>query len=82
MPALTIKGIPDEVYRKLKAAAGRHRRSLNSEAIVCLEQSLSAVRPDPEEVIADLKRWHRRIGGRAPRLTEAFLRKAQEQGRR
>ena len=81
MPALTIKGIPDEVYRKLKAAAGRHRRSLNSEAIVCLEQSLSAEREDPEAVIADLKRWHRRLG-EGPRLTEAFLRKARGQGRR
>ena len=81
MPALTIKGIPDEVYRKLKAAAQRHRRSLNSEVIVCLEQTLSAEREDPEDVIADLRRWHRRIA-EGPRLTEAFLRKARRQGRR
>lgn len=37
---LTLKNIPDEVYKRLKAAAGRHRRSLNSEAIVCLESAL------------------------------------------
>lgn len=55
MPALTIKGIPDEVYRKLKAAAERHRRSLNSEAIVCLERSLSTEREDPGELLADLR---------------------------
>jgi plasmid stability protein len=81
MPALTIKGIPDEVYRKLKAAAERHRRSLNSEAIVCLERSLSGEREDPGEVIADLRRWHRRMA-EGPRLTEAFLRKARREGRR
>jgi plasmid stability protein len=34
---LTLKNIPDEVYERLKTAAEAHRRSLNSEAIVCLE---------------------------------------------
>ncbi|HOW48455.1 MAG TPA: Arc family DNA-binding protein [Rubrivivax sp.] len=38
--SLTLKNIPDAVYERLKAAAERHRRSLNSEAIVCLETVL------------------------------------------
>lgn len=37
---LTLKNIPDQVYKSLKASAERHRRSLNSEAIVCLESAL------------------------------------------
>ena len=37
---LTLKNIPDEVYQRLKASAESHRRSLNSEAIVCLESVL------------------------------------------
>lgn len=37
---LTLKNIPDEVYERLKASAATHRRSLNSEAIVCLESVL------------------------------------------
>jgi plasmid stability protein len=37
---LTLKNIPDEVYDRLKASAEMHRRSLNSEAIVCLESVL------------------------------------------
>jgi plasmid stability protein len=37
---LTLKNIPDEVYARLKASAQTHRRSLNSEAIVCLESVL------------------------------------------
>jgi plasmid stability protein len=41
---LTLKNIPDEVYDRLKAAAGAHRRSLNSEAIVCLEAALLPTR--------------------------------------
>lgn len=37
---LTLKNIPDEVYERLKLSAAVHRRSLNSEAIVCLESVL------------------------------------------
>jgi plasmid stability protein len=37
---LTLKNIPDDVYEQLKASASSHRRSLNSEAIVCLESVL------------------------------------------
>ena len=38
---LTLKNIPDDVYDRLKLAAEMHRRSLNSEAIVCLESVLA-----------------------------------------
>lgn len=37
---LTLKNIPDAIYERLKASASSHRRSLNSEAIVCLEHVL------------------------------------------
>ena len=37
---LTLKNIPDDVYTRLKLSAELHRRSLNSEAIVCLEAVL------------------------------------------
>jgi plasmid stability protein len=46
---LTLKNIPDEVYQRLKASAELHRRSLNSEAIVCLESVLLPGRIDPGE---------------------------------
>jgi plasmid stability protein len=46
---LTLKNIPDEVYERLKTAAERHRRSLNSEAIVCLESVLVPGRTPPRE---------------------------------
>ena len=41
MPALTIKNIPESLYQQLKNAAELHRRSINSEVIVCLEKNLS-----------------------------------------
>jgi plasmid stability protein len=49
---LTLKNIPDEVYERLKASAETHRRSLNSEAIVCLESVLLPGRLDPSARLA------------------------------
>ncbi len=49
---LTLKNIPDAVYDKLKASAEAHRRSLNSEAIVCLESVLLPAQTSPGERLA------------------------------
>ncbi|MBS0507185.1 MAG: Arc family DNA-binding protein [Proteobacteria bacterium] len=49
---LTLKNIPDAVYDRLKLAAEMHRRSLNSEAIVCLEAVLLPTKMTPSERIA------------------------------
>jgi len=46
---LTLTDIPDAVYRRLKAAAEAHRRSLESEAIACLETVLLPGRGKVEE---------------------------------
>ncbi len=49
---LTLKNIPDAVYERLRLSADTHRRSLNSEAIVCLEAVLLSAKPTPEERLA------------------------------
>jgi len=49
---LTLKNIPEAVYDRLKLAAEMHRRSLNSEAIVCLESVLLPTKMMPHERIA------------------------------
>lgn len=49
---LTLKNIPDAVYERLKATAALHRRSLNSEAIVCLETVLAPGSVPPDERLA------------------------------
>jgi antitoxin FitA len=81
MRAITIKGIPEEVYRRLKETAASNRRSLNSEAIVRIEKGLADERPDAASLLAELRRWQRRLR-RAPRLTDSFLSKAKAEGRR
>lgn len=37
---MTLKNIPDEIYEQLRQAAAQHHRSINSEAIACLERVL------------------------------------------
>lgn len=49
---LTLKNIPDEIYMRLKQSAGIHRRSLNSEALICLESVLTPARVAPDERLA------------------------------
>jgi len=39
---LTLKNLPEALHARLSAAAKNHRRSLNNEAIVCLEAGLAA----------------------------------------
>jgi antitoxin FitA len=49
---LTLKNIPDDVYARLKLSAQVHRRSLNGEAIVCLEMVLLPRKVNPSDRIA------------------------------
>ncbi len=49
MPALTIKNIPESLFEQLKSAAEQHRRSINSEVLICIEQALIAKKSDPSE---------------------------------
>ena len=57
MNTLVLRQVPDALYRRLKAAAAAHRRSMNQEAILSLEAGLPgeplAVRPTIEES----RRW-------------------------
>ena len=50
--SLTLKNVPDDVYDRLKWSAETHRRSINSEAIVCLEAVLVPARVSPNERVA------------------------------
>jgi antitoxin FitA len=85
MPTLTIKNLPDDVYRQLKSRAAANRRSLNSEILTCLEQALMVQHVDTEEARARLARADAvRAGleraGIQP-LTETAIRAAKGAGR-
>lgn len=77
---LTLKGIPEHVYARLKEAAAAHRRSLNNEAISILEAALSPRKATASERIARarLLRASPTKGAFAAKDIDAFKR----QGRR
>lgn len=79
MATMTLKNVPDELYEQLKQSAERHRRSINSEAIVCLERALGSERVDPDTLLTRA----RSIRARTPHLfvTDAELRAARDEGR-
>ena len=79
MATLTIRDVPDELYKKLKERAERQRRSISKEAIVCLESALETSRVDPDA----LKARVRRLREQSPDLevTDEELRRARDEGR-
>ena len=79
MATVTLKNIPDEIYSRLKETAQRHRRSLNSEIIVCLERSLQPTAVRFEEALVTARRLRGRVGG--PPLSLDDVSAARRRGR-
>ncbi|MFI5341583.1 MAG: Arc family DNA-binding protein [Candidatus Methylomirabilales bacterium] len=79
MPTITLKNIPDELYGRLKESATDHRRSLNSEIIVRLEQALMSARIDPDAFLARADARRKRLA--LPPLTERQLKAIKTVGR-
>jgi plasmid stability protein len=60
VPALHVRNVPPEVYEALRARASREGRSMNAEVIAILRRALSS-RRDPDDLIADLRRYRERV---------------------
>jgi antitoxin FitA len=52
---ITLKNVPDEVHAALKQRARRHKRSLNQEAILCLDLALGRGPRDPQAKLARIR---------------------------
>ena len=52
---LTLKNVPDAIYERLKSSALTNRRSMNTEAIVCLETVLLCAKVEPVERLARVR---------------------------
>lgn len=57
MATLTLKNVPDDLYRRLKEQAAAHRRSLNQEAIECLGNAVPPESRDGAELLRELKEF-------------------------
>ena len=62
---MTLKGIPDEIYAQLRTSAEANRRSLNSEAIACLESTLLPKKTTALEHVARAREVRLALKGRA-----------------
>jgi antitoxin FitA len=56
---ITIKGIPDDVYEKLKRQAEKHHRSVNSEVIMTLKKTVQSQEIDPDRIIERARKLKR-----------------------
>lgn len=55
MATLTLKNVPEELVQALRRRAARHHRSLNREAIACLERVVRPARVEPAALLASLR---------------------------
>jgi plasmid stability protein len=78
MATITLKNIPASLHEALKVRALSHRRSLNSEAIDCLERALFGKTLD---VTAYLARIHRLRSATPGQIDDGLIREARETGR-
>jgi antitoxin FitA len=67
---LTLRNIPDEIHVRLKDLAATHRRSLNSEAISCLESALVHNKISPAERIERARELRRDLRKTAFRVAD------------
>ncbi len=79
MKSLTLKGIPEPLYRALRQRAKDSRRSLNREAILCLERVVLGQGSSPTELLERVMAVRERAHG--PYLRDAELRAAKSAGR-
>ncbi|MGB7292954.1 MAG: Arc family DNA-binding protein [Thermodesulfobacteriota bacterium] len=79
MATMTIKNIPDDLYKKLRKSAADHRRSINSEFIVCLERALLAPKINIATSLAKIRKLRKKTSNFL--LTDKELIKAKGEGR-
>lgn len=77
---VTLKSVPKKLHARLKEAAKRNGRSLNTEAIAALERQYLPTRLDPQVFLTDLRNLRDRslVG---PPLSPAELKAAIQEGR-
>ncbi|MFN6134237.1 MAG: FitA-like ribbon-helix-helix domain-containing protein [Synechococcaceae cyanobacterium] len=57
MNTLVLRQVPDALYRRLKAVAAAHRRSMNQEAILALQAGLPESPIPVRPSLAESRRW-------------------------
>jgi plasmid stability protein len=79
MATVTVKNIPDELYDRLKTVAEINRRSINSEIIVCIENTVTTRRINPDEALENARRLRQLTAGH--RISDQEFNQAKAEGR-
>jgi len=78
MITITLKDIPKSLHVALKHRARQHGRSLNREALACLEAAVSPTRIDVDALLNDLRQHRATLPGQ---LNDTLLHAARQTGR-
>jgi plasmid stability protein len=79
MATITVKNIPDELYDRLKSVAEINRRSINSEIIMCIENTVISRRLNLDEVLENARQVRKLTAGHL--ISDEEFNKAKTEGR-
>lgn len=79
MKTITLKNIPLPIYAALKQRAKQHGRSLNKEALACLEIIVAPARVNIDELLLDIRNHRASLPGK---LNDRLIQMANTEGRR
>jgi len=78
MKSITLKDIPRPVHTALTQRAKQHGRSLNKEALACLEMIVAPARVDVSALLLDIRNHRASLPGR---LNDRLIQMARGEGR-
>jgi plasmid stability protein len=78
MKSITLKNIPPSVHSALKQRAKQHGRSLNKEALACLEISVAPAKFNTNAILLDIRSHRASLPGK---LNDHLIKMANEEGR-
>jgi antitoxin FitA len=79
MANITVKNIPDDLYKNLQYFAAINHRSLNNEIIVCMEKSMRGRRFKTAQFLDKAQEIREEI--KLPYLTDDKLNSIKQEGR-
>lgn len=79
MATITLKNVPKDVHIALKQRARRHQRSLNQEAILCLDLALGRSSRNPRDLLAGIRDLKARVS--LKRVDLDWINSAKRKGR-
>jgi len=75
MKTITLKNIPAPLHEALKQRARQNERSLNKEALLCIEKAVMATPVDVSTLLNEIKAYRETLPGQ---LTDGLIHQAKK----